>query len=147
MMKAGRIGIWLSVALIGFFAACRHDDPLPAIPDGYIELKAGTTVPVVDGISVTTDTAYVSYCPENANCIIAGSVYASVRLVKAQSSRQVRLFNIVGQTVYGPNQPNRTDSTSVELAGQAYKVILRDQHLGKREGQPLARALLMVSRL
>ncbi len=146
-MKAGRIGIWLSAALIGFFAACRHDDPTPAVPDGYIELKAGTTVPVVDGISVVVDTAGVSYCPKNANCVIAGSTYASVRLIKDQYSQRVRLSNVVGRTVYQPNELNRLDSTNVELARQAYKVILRDQYLSKIDGEPLGRAILMVSRL
>ena len=146
-MKAGRIGIWLSAALIGFFAACRHDDPTPAVPDGYIELKAGTTVPVVDGISVVVDTAGVSYCPKNANCIIAGSAYASLRFIKDQSSQRVRLFNVVGRTVYRPNELNRMDSTNVELDGQNYRVILRDQYLGEVDGQSAGRPILLVSRL
>lgn len=146
-MKTGRTGICLSVALIGFFAACRHDDPTPAVPDGYIELRAGTTVPVVDGVNVITDTAYVSYCPKNANCFIAGSIYASVRLVKAQSNQRVRLSDLVARPVYRPNELNRTDSTNVELAGKAYKVILRDQYLGEIDGNLRGRAILMVSRL
>jgi hypothetical protein len=146
-MKIIRTGLWLSAALIGFFAACRHDDPTPAVPDGYIELKAGTTVPVVDGISVITDTAGVSYCPKNYNCLIAGRTYASVRLVKTQLIQRVRLFNIHSGRVYRPNELNRTDSTNVELARQAYKVILKDQYVGEKDGDYQGRALLMVSRL
>lgn len=146
-MKTGRIGICLSIALIGFFAACRQDDPTPAVPDGYIELKAGTSVPVLDGISVVVDTASVAYCPKNYNCLIAGSAYASVRLVKAQSSQRVRLVHILGRTVYRPDELDRMDSTGVELVGQSYKVILRDQHLDGEDGNAQGRAILMVSRL
>lgn len=146
-MKAGRTGIWLSVALIGFFAACRHDDPTPAVPDGYIELRAGTTIPALDGISVITDTAGVSYCPKPIICLVPNSVHASIRLVTAQSSQRVRLFDLLTGTVYRSNEINRTDSIRLDLAGQSYKVILKGQYLGEVDGQSTGRPILLVSRL
>ncbi|PRY34673.1 hypothetical protein CLV58_11666 [Spirosoma oryzae] len=146
-MKLGRIGIWLSVALVGFFAACRHAAPIPAVPDGYIELKAGTTVPVIDGISVVVDTAGISYCPKPVICLVPNSVHASIRLVKAQSSQRVRLFDLLTGTVYRPNEINRTDSIRLDLAGQSYKVILKGQYLGEVDGQSTGRPILLVSRL
>jgi hypothetical protein len=148
-MKTGRIGIWLSAALIGFFAACRHDDPIPAVPDGYIELKAGTTVPVLDGISVVVDTAGVSVCPRsgNASCFAPDNVHASVRLVKTPTSQRVRLFDFFGDTVYRPSDVRRTDSTRLDLAGQSYKVILKGQYIGEKDGQAQGRAILQVNRL
>jgi hypothetical protein len=140
----------LIVGTILFFA-CRSSSISPDLPPDYIAIQAGASVQTSAGPTASADSVSVSICPENANCFAPNSATVVLRLSKGAQSQPVKLFAWI------PNYNRRlvvptglTDSTSVELEGQRYKVILRDGKLLTNSGiESLTKgtAIVQVSKL
>lgn len=127
-----------------FLYACRSNELDPELPSGYIELQAGRLAQTRAGVTVIADTVRDFICPLNAACIAPDNVSASLRLVKANESRSVKLHAWIGKSEHGGFTD---DSASVVLKGQLYSVTLRGQYINSSAGGRRGRAILQVSRL
>jgi len=125
--------------------ACKQADSVVPLPTGFVTLQPGRQVVTPTGPTVIADTVYISICPKTADCFASDNVTASVRLILNQESKSVRLFAGFGDQPGGTR--NRTDSTSVRLGDQLYKVILRGQYTGETDKSVTGRAILQVAPL
>ena len=131
-----------AIAVIG----CRKPEKITPIPADHVVLQAGKSAVTATGITVFADTVNLFICPRMAACFAPDNLSASVRLVRNQESRSVRLFAWF-------ERPTRrdgsylSDSTSVRLGGQLYKVILKGEYIGEADKGRIGRALLQVAPL
>ncbi len=132
-------------SLIGFLiigsvllAAC---DPSQVLPTDHVVLRTGISLQTPAGITLKADSVSVSICPENVSCFAPNNASLRLNLSKGAQSTSVRLFSWIPN--YGVRRPvhfsDITDSASVELEGQRYKVILRDGRYLKDDNSSLPR--------
>lgn len=133
------------------FAACKSDNPSPALAADHIAIQAGSSVLTSVGLIAIADSVNVSICPANANCFAPNSASIVLRLSKGTQSRSVKLFAWIPNYTRRPaSVSGLTDSTGVELDGQRYKVILRDGRLSNSSGSETLQkgiAIVQVSQL
>ncbi|NID09061.1 hypothetical protein [Fibrivirga algicola] len=125
--------------------ACKQADSVAPLPAGFVALQPGRQVMTPAGPTVIADTVYISICPKDAACFVADNVMASVRVIQNQESKSVWLF--AGFGAWSGRTGNRSDSTSVRLGDQLYKVILRGQYTGETDKGVTGRAILQVAPL
>ncbi|MBO0931777.1 hypothetical protein [Fibrella aquatilis] len=126
--------------------ACKSPEVVYPIPANHVVLERGKSIATSTGIIVFVDTVNISICPKQAACFAPDNLFASVRLVRNQESRAVRLFAWFGSES-SDRSANRSDSTSVQFNGQLYKVILKGEYVGETDLSRVGRALLQVSPL
>lgn len=110
-----------------FFYACQSSNVSSEFPPDYIVLRSGILIPTSIGVTAIADSVWVSICPADANCFAPNNATISLRLSKGTQSHSIRLFAWIPNYSRRPTYVSGlTDSTSVELGGQRFKVILRD---------------------
>ncbi len=134
------------IAGLTLIYACKSAETVNPVPANHVVLQPGKSSLTSSGITVFADTVLMTICPKGAACLVADNLWASVRLVRNQESQRVRLFTWFGKS------PRRdgdalSDSTSVRLGGQLYKVILTGEYIGEDDRSRIGRALLRVARL
>lgn len=118
-------GILIAVSIV--FYACRSSNISPELPPDYIVLRPGILIPTSVGVTAIADSISVSICPADAYCFAPNNATISLRLSKGTQSHSMRLFAWIPNYSRRPTYVSGpTDSTTIELGGQRYKVILRD---------------------
>lgn len=133
--------------LLSLVYACKQQDVsgLPPLPTGYVEVQTGKSILTPAGLTVTADTVYLSICPKTTDCFAPDNVFASLRVGRNQESQSVRLFAFFG--IQSRRDGSLSDSASVRLGGQLYKVILQGQYIGETDQSRLGRAIIQVATL
>ncbi|MEZ0486428.1 hypothetical protein [Fibrella aquatica] len=141
-MKRPAAFLLAALTLIG---ACKSTEPIIPIPTDHIVLRQGQSTITSAGVTVFADTVNVFICPKDASCFAPDNLSASLRLVRNQETRSVRLFAWFG----GSTRRNGgiSDSTSVLFGNRLYKVILTGQYTGETTAGVTGRALLHVALL
>ena len=117
------------------FSACKSSNVPPELPSDYIVLQSGVLLPTSVGLTAIADSVWVSICPANASCFAPNSAGLVLRLSKGTQSQSVKLFAWIPNYTRRLASPSGfTDSTSVELDGQRYKVILRNGRYATASG-------------
>ena len=140
-----RIAVFL-VAGTALVFACKKNDIEPLPVDHYL-LSEGVLFPTTGGLSVIADTVSLSICPPNANCFAPDNASAFIRINKNAETRSVRLFTWLRDDLLRVPTPSVIDSTTVQLDGQLYKVILKARYINIKEKGKTGQAILQVSRL
>jgi hypothetical protein len=102
------------------FIACQRTDTTPA---DQVSISVNQSARVGADVVVRADSIQDSRCPVNVTCVWAGQAKVKLELSKGNDNQTLRLILDGGGV---RNTPNRADSTQVSLAGQNYKVILRE---------------------
>jgi hypothetical protein len=132
-------GLFLVLVLIGL-TQCRHDDPVAQVPAVLLgtafKLAANDSVRVVSAGSILPlfTFAFVHMqdgrCPKNAGCTLSGDD-ARIDFELRANGAKTRQFLCLGDCkdwypTLPPAMARRTeDSTTVTLAGQAFRVVLQ----------------------
>ncbi len=107
--------------LLGFslFGACKSSEVAPIATD-RVTLGQNKSARIGADITVRVDTLQDSRCPTGATCIWEGEAFVSAVVSNSTAQQRVRLY------FSSTTRRTQRDSAGVTLAGQTYKVLLRD---------------------
>ena len=133
--------------LSAWLYACQSNPVLPDLPPDHYVLKEGVLFPATAEINIIADTVNLSICPIGAACFAPDNASASVRIIQDTQIRSVRLFTWFSDVISRATAPSANDSTSIQLDGQRYKVILKARYTTNNEKGKTGQAILQFSRL
>lgn len=102
------------------FIACQRTETSPT---DRVSVSVNQSARIGADVVVRADSIQDSRCPVNVTCVWAGQAKVKLELSKGADSQTLHLI-LDGSA--SRNNANRLDSTQVSLAGQNYKVVLRE---------------------